>query len=249
MHKKQIITLIIGFIFLSLGPKVLNAEESQSYFQLGIKGLKHQLKSGNENQLIGNAVTISLGASKVEKTYAQSLSLEIIQGPFQPAIDGKFEVDFEGTGITYSLLASAQDADLRSVSGSYGFALSFSYSDIVGRSGGSLSGTSYLENDENEISAYSMRVNQFAIAPGLFFAWMQKKRQLTQTKADLMTRVEGYFLSLSASIPLQVGYRSTYEYPATKDQETQEVSVIKTKTKGNLGGYSIIIEFMSILSV
>ena len=232
---------------------------SETVFTFGLTGIRHQLKSGNENQMIGNSAVLALGFGKINHTYMQVFTFDIIQGPFQPALDGQFDVDFEGTGISYTLAASAQETNLRSPLGSYGFSLGFSYSDIVGRSIGANKKFNLYEENPDLLSSYSMRVTQLSLSPGLFFAWLKPIRDQTMSKEKLMTRVEGYILTISASLPLELTYRSTYERDpdrsddkaVTESFNSQENEWEKrvTTQKGQLGGFSIIIGFTALLGV
>src|SRR5690606_19285590 len=103
-------------------------------FSVGLMGLRHSLKTGDGNEMIGNAAAIQLGKSYIAPTWFWNASLDIHLGPYEPTRGRQLDVDFFGTGLSVWGGTSAQNSNLRSLEGGYGFALGLSYADVVGRS-------------------------------------------------------------------------------------------------------------------
>lgn len=198
--------------------KIQGAEPKRNVFSVGLAGTRHSLKSGEADEVIGNAGAVSLGAGYIAKSWLFNASFDILLGPYEPTRQGAYNVDFYGTGATLWTGFSAQTLDLRSPAGGYGFALGLSYADMVGRSAEATGGS----------PEYTMRVNHLSLVPGLFFSWLEPARPRGNTPDLLKTRLEGEILSLGMSMPLL----STFNANAAK---------------GRLRGYSIVLNITGVI--
>lgn len=222
-------------------------EAKSSVFSFGVTGSRHNLKSGDGNEVVGNSGAVQLGTGRVGESWFGLLSLDIHMGPYEPALDDQLNVDFQGTGLTLWTGFSAQTLDLRSAAGGYGFALGLSYADIVGRSIGANHKDSRRRDgsgkpageDAELIDNYTMRVTNFSLLPAIFFSWLKPGRLAGNSPELLSTRGEGYVLTIGVAMPIMVSYQAKYELlDGTPQNDT-----------GQLRGYSVLLNLTSLLGI
>jgi len=228
------------------------AAARHNVWNFGLTGNRHYLKAGNGNEVLGNSSSINLGTGYISDSWYVLGSFDIILGPYEPAFRKQLDVDFFGTGITVWTGFSAQTLNLRSPDGGYGFALGFSYADVVGRSiGKNRKQTNSKIKNNDLVDNYSIKTTNFSLLPAVFFSWLEEARPRGNTPELLKTRLDGYFLTMGIAMPLFVTYHAKYE---KRDQyEIQDDQIVKTKDseivspKGQLRGYSLVITFTSLL--
>lgn len=218
-------------------PSNAPAEDKGNVWSFGITGMRHSLKAGDGNELLGNAGAIQIGTGWIANSWYSDVSLDILLGPYEPTREKQLNVDYVGTGLTAFAGFSAQTKNLRSAEGGYGFALGLSYADTVGRSVGRNrkegSSADLLDN-------YTMRVTNFSLIPAIFFSWLKEARPKGNTPELLETRVEGYFLTIGMAMPVLSSYSAKYD-----KREGDEVE--EKNDKGQLRGYSILVALKSML--
>ena len=211
-------------------PPLLNRKA----WTLSLSGTQHSLKSGDGDHLIGIAAAVGLGYSYIGHNWIASGRVDFITGPYQSSKQQDLTVDFSGIGIDVNIGFSAENKDLRSYPGGYGFLLGVSYFDSIGRSVGER--TSDL--DGVKINNWVMRINSFSVYPAVFFTWLQPARQQGNSPDLLLTRIEGYLLSIGISIPIQTEYRVRFE-----------ADELRQSSEGDLNGYSILVNFTTLFGV
>ena len=209
-------------------------EDKGNVWSFGLTGMRHSLKAGDGNELLGNSGAIQLGTGYISASWYSDVSLDILLGPYEPTREKQLNVDYVGTGLTAFAGFSAQTKNLRSAEGGYGFALGLSYADSVGRS----VGRNRKEGRSSDlIDNYSMRVTAFSLIPAIFFSWLREARPNGNTPELLETRVEGYFLTIGMAMPLLSSYSAKYD---KRDGEP-------VTEKGQLRGYSLVITLKAML--
>lgn len=210
-------------------------EDKGNVWSFGLTGMRHSLKAGDGNELLGNSAAIQLGTGYISSSWYTDVSLDILLGPYEPTRGKQLNVDYVGTGLTVFAGFSAQTKNLRSAEGGYGFALGLSYADIVGRS----VGRNRKEGEGGDlIENYAMRVTTFSLVPAIFFSWLREARPNGNTPELLETRVEGYFLTIGMAMPLLSSYSAKY---SRRDGEPV------SPEKGQLRGYSLLIALKAML--
>lgn len=228
-------------------------EIRNSFWSFGMSGVRHALKAGNGNEIIGNALTTSFGLGYLRKKWYSYGTINILLGPYEPIRERQLNVDYDGTGLTYWLGYSAQEMDLRSPEGGYGFVMGFDYSDITGNSFGRNRqevGDPDSPTNIGLINNYSMRASQLSVVPSIFFCWLEGGRPKGNTPELLRTRVEGYILTVGFGIPFLSNYRARYTVNVREDEAGKGDIIEKTvKDLGKLEGFSLLINFTSLLGV
>jgi len=222
-----------------------------NFWTFGLSGTRHTLRAGDGNELTGNTVDVSFGTGILRHMWYSYGTVDILLGPFEPTREKQLDVDYQGTGITYWWGYSAQELDLRHPEGGYGFTMGIKYADIAGRSIGrnrrEKGLRSNIEN-EHQISDYRMRITTFSLIPAIFFCWLKESRATGNSRELLRTRVEGYFLTLGLSLPVLSTYRA--QYTSREKGDLGELNVDKNhKETGEMDGFSILINFTSLLGV
>lgn len=229
-------------------------EKRNSAWGLGFAGYQHGLKSGDGNNLLGTATAVQLGYIYIGDTWLINASVDTISGPYLSPQQQNTKLDYSGTGTTISFAMSAEEADIRTYQGNYGFALGLTYADIVGRVVGQ------RFDEEQETDKLVMRVTNFAIQPSVFFTWFEPRaRKVSNRPVDLKTRLEGYYLNIGFLVPLITKYQLRWvqlerlepDSDSTTDPLPGEITTIgyPQKRKGSLSGFSIIISFWAFLGV
>lgn len=223
----------------------------QDAFSVGLSGQRHSLKSGDGNEVLGNSAVIQLGKGYIADTWFWNASLDIHLGPYEPARGRQLDVDYFGTGLSLWAGTSAQNSNLRSPEGGYGFALGLSYADVVGRS----LGRNRLEQgdpsdprNQHLIDNYVLRVTNFSLLPAIFFCWLDEARPAGNTPELLATRLEGFILTVGMAMPLLVSYKAQYDTRTQRDRQNTIVKPAGTaRESGQLRGYSIVIALTAML--
>lgn len=211
----------------------------KSVWSFALTGTRHNLKAGNgTDELLGNTASVQIGTGTIARSWYALGSFDILLGPYEPALGGQLNVDFQGTGFTVWSGFSAQTLDLRSDAGGYGFALGLSYADTVGRSIGANRQDRPDGADGDLYSNYVMRITNFSLLPGIFFSWLSPSRPQGNTPELLTTRTEGYILTLGVAMPLLISYST----------ESERFDPAKSgKEDGQLRGYSVLIALITLL--
>ncbi len=252
--------LILTFLILALSLEAHAIEATKeaptgvrkTVWSFGLTGLRHSLKAGDGNEVLGNSASVNLGTGYVSDSWYLYGSFDIILGPYEPTLNQQLDVDYYGTGFTIWSGYSAQDLDLRNPDGGYGFALGFSYADIVGRSIGKNRKESSSKISNNNLKDnYSIKVTNFSLLPAIFFSWLDEPRPRGNSPDLLKTRIDGYFLTIGMAMPLLVSYHARYD---TRDQyEVVDDQLVITKESetltpsGNLRGYSLLVTLTALL--
>ncbi len=209
-------------------------EVRNNVWSMSISTHQHNLKSGDGNHILGASGLVQLGWGYIGDTWLAGTTLDFVTGPFQSPKQQNLVVDFSGTGFSSYIGFSAENQNIRTYDGNYGFLLGISYTDIIGRS----VGRRISENEGTIINNWVMRVNNFTLYPSVFFCWMEPARSKGNSPIDLQTRIEGYLLNIGLAAPIQTTYKLKYEEDG-----------ISTSTKGNLKGYSVVVTFSALLGV
>ena len=220
-------------------------------WSVGLSGLRHSLKAGDGNEVLGNSAVVQLGKSYLSETWFWSSSLDIYLGPYEPSRQAQLDVDYVGTGISLGLGTSAQNSNLRSSEGGYGFAIGLSYADVIGRSIGRNrleEGDPSDDRNRNLIDNYVIRVTNFSLVPSIFFCWLDEARPHGNSPELLRTRLEGFFLNVGIAMPLLVSYKAQYDTRSRIDEESGDIIPADTEREsGQLRGYSITIAVTAML--
>ena len=210
-------------------------------WSFGITGAQENLKAAGNNQLIGTSAAVQIGYGHIARDWLANFSVDILQGPYQPTYDSQLQVDHSGFGFTAWTGLSAQNTNVRSPEGGYGFALGLSYGALTGQ----MMGRNRRDDgqgtaaDRALIDSYTSHVSKLSIIPGLFFTWLDQARPTGNTPELLMTRIEGLVLLIGAATPIAATYNTSY----TKG--TNEV----IREHGSLSGYSIVVNLTALLGV
>ena len=219
-------------------------EYRTTVWTIGLSQNKYALKSGEEASLLDSATVVQLGRGHLAENIYASYTFEIISGPYNSRQQGHVSTDFTGTGFSAMIAHTAENANIRTESGNYGFAIGLGYSDIIGRSVGLKPAVSSSEN----IDQFTMHVTSYTILPSLFFAWLKEVRPVGNTPELLATRIEGYVLNLGIAMPLWARYRISYL--STPMGASGALASPQSVTKnGYLGGYNLVITFSALLGV
>lgn len=225
---------------VSLGATKTARGNKSTAWSFGFTGIKRALKADNDHEIVGNSLAIQLGTAYLSDSWFTDASFDIILGPYEPTRSRQLDVDYVGTGFTAWAGFSAQAKDLRSSAGGYGFALGLSYADIVGRS----IGRNHLDHGQEPsinpevIDDYSLAVNDFSLLPAVFFCWLVPARPQGNLPELLTTRVEGYFLTLGAAMPIATTYTANYLTKGASDGH---------RDRGQLYGYSLLLTLKAML--
>ena len=240
----------------------IEAEFKNNFWSVSLTGERFTLKSDAQYELLGNSGGVAAGYGYIRGRWFLSGEGEFLVGPFDPGYRPTPNVDYQGTAFQIWWGYSAEEPNLRHPDGGYGFILGLNYKDIVGRS---------VDPDSNrdtpdtwfkmrERFNYSIRTGSLSVTPGIFFCWLKEPRSVRSK--DLTTRIEGYLLTLSYSMPLYARYLSRYSEWEFKNsllqrqdpEKTEDFRVpaegihaIRKKTGGKLKGHSIAIRFQALL--
>ena len=206
---------------------------------------KYALKSGEEASLLDSATIVQLGHGFLGENIYVSYTFDIISGPYNARQQEHVSADFSGTGFSAMIAHTAENANIRTESGNYGFAIGLGYSDIIGRS---VSLKPSVTKNEN-IDQFTMRVTSYTIFPSLFFAWLKEARPTGNTPELLTTRIEGYMLNMGIAMPLWSRYKLSYLSTPTTQNTASSSSTHVVTTYGYLAGYSLVITFSALLGV
>ena len=232
--------------------QIRKKEVRNSVWSIGLNGTQHSLKSGDGHNLLGTSMVIQIGRGQIGERWYLNYSIDIISGPFRIAQKRDVSIDYSGTGLTTFIGYAAEEADIRTEKGNYGFALGVNYTDIIGRS----IEETYSQDGNEAISSFVMRVTEFSLLPAIFFTWLEQGRPYDNRPEFLATRIEGYLLTIGIAVPLLANYRVNFlKYDLnqkTDDQKEEESDQIRPDSiteKGTLRGYTIVIAFSALLGV
>ncbi|MFW7379499.1 MAG: hypothetical protein ACOH5I_11870 [Oligoflexus sp.] len=219
----------------NLNTTVTSQGGQDTVWSIGFQTSQLALKSGDGDHLLGLSTAVQLGRGWIGDNWFASVSLDIISGPFQSPKQQELVVDFSGTGGTAVLAYSTENQSLRTYAGNYGFLLGLSYQDVVGRSVGRRS----FQTQGVAVDNWVMRVNNFSVFPAIFFCWLKPEpKSKGNDPQSLMTRIEGYFLTIGISTPLQATYSLSYDE-----------NNLPQSSRGDLQGYTLIVSLSTLLGV
>lgn len=189
-----------------------SSDSQENTFVVGITGLRHALTTGDGNDLAGASAAVSMGFGQIHNLWYHRYTADLYLGPYDPIRNGELNGSFEGTGLTYFAGYSAQSMDLRSVDGGYGFGFGFSYTDLVGRAVGrnryidqaaATGRTTFIED-------YTVRITNLTFSPAIFFSWFREARAPGNRPDQLITRIEGFELTVGVHLPVFSRYKARY---------------------------------------
>lgn len=200
----------------------------------GLEVTQTSLKSGQGQHLLGLQNSANLGWGYLAHKWYTYINFDIISGPYGSLRKETILAEYEGTGLSTGIALSAGKEGLRTNEGNYGFLLALRYRDVVGRN---VSETNVMLEDGRIGRNWSLRVNNFSLLPAIFFCWLKPDRPAGNRPQDLMTRLEGYFLTIGISTPLSARYYLSYQNESNTIKQT-----------GLLKGYSIVIALSSLFN-
>jgi hypothetical protein len=215
---------------------------------LSLQALRHSQRDGQGHSLLGNAGVVGFGGGYIGSSWLTLTYFEQTLGPYEPTGETDLDVDFNGTGVSTFWGYSAQKSDLRSDQGGYGFGLSLSYADLVGRLPGSSRTSAAANGSEVFTENYVMRVTNLSLAPTIFFSWLAKARDDSNKPENLATRIEGFMLTIGAQIPIESRFSTRYQFRVVErgDEELRE-SIADVRERGKLNGYSIVVGLTTMM--
>jgi hypothetical protein len=227
-----VVLSLFGFSQSSFAQEAENIKRGAWTF--GFYGVRHDLKSDEENNLKGVSTAVQLGYGHIATKWYLNTTLDIFSGPFKLKKSSS-ELDFAGTGASVQL-GYTFSPNLRQVGGAYGMVLGLSYSDIIGKS-----------DDNNDENTVKMKINNFSVFSGAVFCLLKPARPNDNKPENLVTRMEGYFLTLGISAPVQAKYdlrykREVEETPDTTDSEP-------ARERGQLKGTALMVYLSTWLGV
>lgn len=219
-----------------------------AYWAVHLGGLQHNLRSGDGTELRGGSLTFDIGRGYLHENWYVEVDFGLLLGPYQKTGPQKLDMEYSGTSVGVTWGYSAETANLRSPTGNYGFMLGFQYADITGRSSGERSLTTGSDARVELLSRYRVSIQYASLMPAIFFCWLEEPRLKGNKPELLVTRIEGYMLTLGIGMPLYATYSSSYnrliETPRSPETTSKE-----EKAKGGLRGYSIVLSFSTLLGV
>lgn len=261
-----VVLLLCGACFaMAAEPATTNSkpekkvEYQNSVWLVSLWGERYMLKAGDGNEMTGNAGVVSIGRGYLGPAWYILGAVDLVMGPYEPVRNRQLDVDYFGTGASLWAGVSAQNSDLRTPDGGYGFAIGLSYLDSIGRSvGKNRIETSDISVDrENDlIDNYILRTSQFAVIPAVFFSWLKEARPVGNKPELLMTRTEGFFVTLGVAAPLLTTYSATYNKrfkyggAASKnipDGEDANARGSEVSEHGRLNGLSVLVGVTAFL--
>jgi hypothetical protein len=228
-------------------------ESKKDAWNFSISGIRHQLKGGDGNEIIGNGFLSSFGRSYITDNWFLIGSFDLILGPYERARKGQLDVEFEGTGASLLFGHNAEALNLRSPEGVHGFTIGVQYLDMTGRSYGKnlkqVREPYYIEN-EGLIDNYKLRVSNLSIMPAIFFAWFEGARPNGTAKKLLMTRVEAHMITVGFSVPIYATYKAKYLGKVrTPEIGAGELIDEPRKDSGKLEGFSLIVSYTTLFGI
>jgi len=90
--------------------------------------------------------------------------------------------------------------------------------------------------------------------PAVFFCWLKDPRQANNRPENLMTRIEGYLLTIGVSSPLLTTYQTSYRQTALDQEKSRGAPTPVYRTDpisvhGRLRGYSLVLSFTALLGI
>lgn len=230
-----------------------NSANSTHIWTFGLGSIFHRLQAYGDNDLAGTSATIDIGYGIVKEKWFLRGAFSSILGPYEPARDHQFNMDYFGTG--FLLLAGAQLQNFpyqnfkfdkfedRSLD--YGLAFGFYYFDLSGKSIGK---NRRIDNDSSVAPRdYRSNITNLALLPSFFVSWLTPSRQAGNTPEDLKTRVEGYQLIVGAVIPVMSYYDNQYSKDSLQDDGSNMSVVIRER--GSFTGASAYVALSILLGI
>ena len=224
--------------------------ESTQIWTFGLGSIFHRLQAYGDNELAGTSATIDIGYGILHEKWFVRGAFSSILGPYEPARDSQFNMDYFGTG--FLLMAGAQLPDLplpilkvESRSLVYGLAFGLHYSDLSGKSIGKNRKT---DNDSSVAPQnYRSNITNLALLPAFYMSWLSPPRKIGNTPEDLKTRVEGYQLLAGALIPVMSYYDN--EYSQDKLQGDGSSVNVAVRERGSFTGASFYLAIAILLGI
>ncbi|MGE0172020.1 MAG: hypothetical protein AB7T49_04515 [Oligoflexales bacterium] len=214
--------------------------EKKGAWTFGAYAIHHDLRSDEENNLKGISTAVQLGYGHIDQKWFVNTTLDIFSGPFKLR-KSTSELDFAGTGGSVNL-GYTFEPTLRKNSGASGLALGLTYSDIVGKS-----------DDNNDDKTVRMKINNFSVFSGMVFCVLKPARPNDNKSENLVTRIEGYFLTLGISAPIlakyDLRYREEIKPEPTPEEPAPKSTFEPRRDRGRLKGYSLVVYLSTWLGV
>lgn len=152
------------------------------------------------------AADINVGYVHIDETWWAMARGHLPFGPTSQRFPDSPPLDFEGYGFstTYGRSFSGR---LRKPSGDYGAEVGFEVFELVGRSF-----RRQVLADQSVSNAWVMKTRWTAITPALTASFLKPARPQGSRPEWLMTRIEGYRLSLGMVIPVQTSWDLRWEH-------------------------------------
>jgi hypothetical protein len=220
---------------------------------LSLQALRHSQRDSQGHALLGNAGVVGFGGGYIGASWLTLTYFDQTLGPYEPTGETDLDVDFNGTGVSTFWGYSAQKTDLRSDQGGYGFGLSLSYADLVGRLPGSSRTSAAANGSEVFTENYVMRVTNLSVAPTIFFSWLAKARDHSNKPENLATRIEGFMLTIGAQIPIESRFSTRYQFRVVergqiaRGQDGLRESTANVRERGKLRGYTIVVGLTTMM--
>ncbi len=152
----------------------------------------------------GVSPDINLGYVYVSQQWFSITSAHLVLGPTSQHFPDSPPIDYDGYG--FSTIFGYSFSDLRRPSGDFGAELGLEAFGIVGRSFRKQT----LANG-SDTDGWVMRTNWTALTPALFATFLKPARPQGNRPEWLVTRIEGYHVSLGLVIPVQHSWDLRYE--------------------------------------
>ncbi|MEZ4741365.1 MAG: hypothetical protein R3B45_02785 [Bdellovibrionota bacterium] len=264
MNSNRILAILFAIVIkvLTVSSYLFAADKAQSntkvkvserFWSFGFDGVRYALKAGDGNEITGHGLEVAIGTGWLKRKMFFFGTFNVLLGPYELARSQQLNVDYSGTGLAYWMGYSAQELNLRSPNGGYGFSIGLQYSDIFGKSFGRNrfeKGDPYSPNNIGQINNYYLRASYLSVLPTVFFSWLKEERVKGNTPELLKTRNEGYLLMLGVSFHVLASYTARFN-EKVRDETTGSGEIIdrKLKESGSFRGYSLFVSLTSLLGV
>ncbi len=228
----------------------LEYASSIQIWSFGLGSIFHRLQAYGDNDLAGTSAAIDLGYGVLKEKWFVRGAFSSILGPYEPARDHQFNMDYFGTG--FLLLAGAQlqnfpyqNMNFENRSLGYGLAFGFHYFDLSGKSIGK---NRKIDNDSSVAPRdYRSNITNLALLPAIYISWLNPYRKIGNTPEDLKTRVEGYQVLIGAIVPVISYYDNEYSRDKLQD-DGSNLSVV-VRERGSFTGASAYLAISILLGI
>lgn len=208
-------------------------------FELAL--LNYVQESSTEQAVEGKGARVSVGYGMVSETRLMLADFNLYLGPFGSHYH-QMKYDQLGSGVSVLVGSSLGNLHIRGSGTGLGILGGFSYHEFRGRT--------YGRNDADDpvpatqdgiVTAYASRGVSIDLNAGFFVSWMKDQRPDTTYVESLVTRNEGYILSLQGAIPVWSQFRSQYTVRDASGAENDSIQ------RGGLSGFKLILSLRTFL--